>query len=149
VLTLNGDTLFEPAVARKLLAAPDADITVTIDRKPDYDDDDMKVITAGDRLTAIGKKLPLADVTGESIGFLRFSAAGTARFVAEIERSMRTPEGTSLWYLSAIHRLANAGVDVRAASIEGLQWGELDFPADLVQCRSIAGDCLAKQSADS
>ncbi len=145
VLTLNGDTLFEPAIARRLLAAPDADITVTIDRKPAYDEDDMKVITAGERLTAIGKKLPMADVTGESIGFLRFSAAGAASFVAEIERTMRTLEGTSLWYLSAIHRLANAGADVKVASIEGLQWGELDFPADLVRCRTIAADYLSKQ----
>lgn len=142
ILTLNGDTLFEPAIARRLLAAPASDITVTIDRKPAYDEDDMKVITRDDQLTAIGKKLPAAEVTGESIGFLRFSAAGAASFVAEIERTMHTLEGTSLWYLSAIHRLANAGIDVKVASIEGLQWGELDFPADLVQCRAIATDCL-------
>jgi choline kinase len=149
VLTLNGDTLFEPAIARRLLAAPAADITVTIDRKPAYDEDDMKVITAGERLTAIGKKLPMAEVTGESIGFLRFSAAGAASFVAEIERTMRTLEGTSLWYLSAIHRLANVGTDVKVASIEGLQWGELDFPADLKRCRTIAADCLALQPSDA
>lgn len=149
VLTLNGDTLFEPAIARRLLAAPAAEITVTIDRKPAYDEDDMKVITAGERLTAIGKKLPMTEVTGESIGFLRFSAAGAASFVAEIERTMRTLEGTSLWYLSAIHRLANAGTDVKVASIEGLQWGELDFPADLVRCRTIAADCLAGQPGDA
>lgn len=47
---------------------------------------------------------------------------GAAAFVAEIERTMRTPEGTGLWYLSAIHRLATAGADVRVASIQGLQW---------------------------
>jgi choline kinase len=144
VLTLNGDTLFEPAIAQRLLVAPASDITVTIDRKPAYDEDDMKVITMGDRLTAIGKKLPMAEVTGESIGFLRFSVAGALRFVAEIERTMQTLEGTSLWYLSAIDRLAHAGVDVKVASIEGRQWGELDFPADLVRCRAIATDYLSR-----
>jgi choline kinase len=138
-LILNGDTLFEPAIARALLAAPEAAITVTIDRKPKYDDDDMKVVTVADRLTAIGKKLAMATVTGESIGFLRFSAAGAATFVAELERTMRTPEGVNLWYLSAVHRLANAGVDVRTVSIEGMQWGELDFPADFTYCGEIAG----------
>jgi choline kinase len=148
-LILNGDTLFEPEIARRLLAAPAAAITVTIDRKAAYDDDDMKVISAAERLTAIGKKLPMADVTGESIGFLRFSAVGAATFVAEIERTMHTLEGVGLWYLSAIHRLANAGVDVQVASIEGLQWGELDFPADLVDCRSIAERCLKPQLAPS
>jgi choline kinase len=137
-MILNGDTLFEPEIARRLIAAPAAPITVTIDRKPGYDADDMKVCTDGDRLTAIGKTLPAGEVTGESIGFLRFDASGAAQFVAEIERTMRTPEGPKLWYLSAIHRLAAAGVQVRVASIEGLEWSELDFPADLVRSRAIA-----------
>lgn len=138
VLTLNGDTLIEPGIVERLVSAPAADITVTIDRKPAYDDDDMKVVTEQNRLLAIGKKLDKAGVTGESIGFLRYSARGAAAFVAEIERTMRTLEGTSLWYLSAIHRLAGSGTDVRTVSIEGLDWAELDFPADLEECRAIA-----------
>lgn len=137
-LLLNGDTLFEPEIARRLIAAPAAPITVTIDRKPRYDDDDMKVETEGDRLRAIGKTLAAARVDGESIGFLRFDAAGAARFIAEIDRTMRTDDGPGLWYLSAIHRLASAGADVRVVSIEGLQWGELDFHADLTATRALA-----------
>lgn len=141
-LILNGDTLFEPEIARRLIAAPPAPITVTIDRKAGYDDDDMKVQTqadrGADRLRAIGKKLTAEQSNGESIGFLRFDAAGAARFVAEIDRTMRTPEGPGLWYLSAIHRLAQGDGDVRVVSIEGLQWGELDFPADLPPARALA-----------
>src|SRR5690606_11574300 len=38
VLVLNGDTLISPAIVGRLLAAPGADITVTIDRKASYDD---------------------------------------------------------------------------------------------------------------
>ena len=137
-LILNGDTLFEPAIARCLLAAPSAAITLAIDRKPKYDGDDMKVHTEGTRLCAIGKTLSPQKVNGESIGFLRFDAKGVALFVQELERSMRTPEGPALWYLSAIHRLAGSGADIQVASIEGMQWGELDFPADLDQVRDMA-----------
>jgi choline kinase len=144
-LILNGDTLFEPEIARRLLAAPGAPITVTIDRKSGYDADDMKVCGQGDRLVAIGKTLPADAVTGESIGFLRFDAAGAARFVAELERVMRTPEGAKLWYLSAIDRLAKAGAEVRVESIEKLQWAELDFPADLVRCRAITAGWVAQR----
>ncbi|RPI47397.1 MAG: phosphocholine cytidylyltransferase family protein [Betaproteobacteria bacterium] len=136
-LILNGDTLFEAEIARRLIAAASAPITVTIDRKPVYDADDMKVCGQGDRLVAIGKSLPPGEVTGESIGFLRFDPAGAAHFVAELERVMRTPEGVKLWYLSAIDRLAKSGVPVRLESIESLHWAELDFPADLVRCRAI------------
>lgn len=138
VLVLNGDTLISRQIVARVLAAPEADITVTIDRKASYDEDDMKVVATGDRLQAIGKKLAQSRVNGESIGFLRFASAGSAAFVAEIERVMRTPEGTGLWYLSAIHKLAGAGTNVSVASIEGLEWAELDFPADLERCREIA-----------
>jgi choline kinase len=147
-LILNGDTLFEPEIARRLLAAAAAPITVTIDRKAQYDADDMKVRTDGDRLVAIGKALPVDEVNGESIGFLRFDAGGAASFVAEIERTMRTAKGTALWYLSAINCLAGAGQDVRVASIEGLQWGELDFPADLVRNQAIAAGWVAQDPVE-
>lgn len=146
-LILNGDSLIQTEIARRLLAAPPAPITVTIDRKAAYDEDDMKVVANGDRLTAIGKTLTSGDVNGESIGFLRFDAAGGAQFVAEVERSMRVPAGLRRWYLSAINDLAGAGVDVRVASIEGLQWGEIDYPADLARCRTIAAGWSAGETA--
>lgn len=148
-LLLNGDTLFEPEVAHRLLGAPAAPVTVAIDRKPAYDADDMKVGLDGDRLRAIGKHLPAADTQGESIGFLRFGPDGAACFIEEIERVMRTPEGPGLWYLSAIHRLAQTRLDVRVASIEGLQWGELDFPADLERNRAMAEGWRAHEAADA
>ena len=39
---LNGDTLFEDQVLQGLLASPPAPITVTVDHKDGYDDDDMR-----------------------------------------------------------------------------------------------------------
>ncbi|HEY0292803.1 MAG TPA: phosphocholine cytidylyltransferase family protein [Hansschlegelia sp.] len=131
-LILNGDTLIEPEIARRVLADPAvAPITVTIDRKSEYDTDDMKVRTQGDRLLAIGKTLPNDLVTGESIGFLRFTDEGGRAFVSEIERLMRSEEGLKRWYLSAIDGIARYQSIVGVRSIEGLEWSELDFPADL------------------
>ena len=148
-LILNGDTLFEPAIAGRLLGAAPAPITVTIDRKPEYDADDMKVVTEGDHLRAIGKTLTADRVNGESIGFLRFNTDGAALFVAELERTMRTAEGPGKWYLSAINRLAESGADIRVVSIEGLEWGELDFPDDLTQVRALASGWLEREQAAS
>jgi choline kinase len=130
-LLLNGDTLFEPAIAQRLLAAPPADITLTVDRKSAYDADDMKVLTDEDRLVSVGKTIPAFDA--ESIGFSRYSAAGAAAFVATVERAVRAPEGLKRWYLSIIDELARQGADVKVASIEGLDWAEMDFPEDLVR----------------
>jgi choline kinase len=129
VLLLNGDTLFGAGVAERLCGAPPAEITVTIDRKDSYDADDMKVLTDNGRLRAIGKTIEAYD--SESIGFLRFSVAGAERFAAGVDQALQRPEGLKRWYLSVIDELARSGADVRVCSIEGLEWGEMDFPQDV------------------
>jgi choline kinase len=131
-LLLNGDTLFEPAIAERLLAAPAAEITVTIDRKSGgYDDDDMKVLTEGAALRAIGKTITEYDA--ESIGFLRFSGEGAALFTQHVEGIIRRPEGLRRWYLSVIDEIARETGVVRVQSIEGLGWAEMDFPEDVAK----------------
>ncbi|MBP0491239.1 NTP transferase domain-containing protein [Pararoseomonas indoligenes] len=146
MVLLNGDTLFEPAVLRHLLAAPDAPITVTIDRKPGYDADDMKVSVEGTRLRAIGKTLSPEETNGESIGMLRFQDGGGALFAAGLEAALRQPEGLRRWYLSVIHALAGTG-DIRVTSIEGLSWGEVDYPNDLEQAEALVRSWAAPAPA--
>ncbi|MBU1346486.1 MAG: phosphocholine cytidylyltransferase family protein [Alphaproteobacteria bacterium] len=140
VLLLNGDTLFERAIAERLIAAPAAGIVVTIDRKGGYDADDMKVETRGDALVAIGKTITTFDA--ESIGFLRFSAEGSARFRVAIDAALRDSENLRRWYLSIIDELAREG-GVAVCSIEGLQWGEMDFIADLTSNDAMVQGWLA------
>ena len=140
-LLLNGDTLFETDIARSLIGAPAADITVTIDRKPTYDHDDMKVLTDGGELKAIGKTIDRYDA--ESIGFLRFNTAGAERFVAAVERTLRDPEGLRFWYLSVIDRIARNDGGVHVQSIEGLSWAETDFPQDIVTTTALTEQWLA------
>lgn len=150
-LILNGDTLFETAVAERLLADAHTPITVTIDRKERYDADDMKVRTAPDgRLLAIGKTLPAEIVNGESIGFLKFTPEGGRRFREEVERALRAPEGLKLWYLSVIDRIARATPEeaapvVGTVGIEGLDWGEMDFPADVRRNEELTRSWLAAE----
>jgi choline kinase len=138
-LILNGDTLFEVEIAERLIdLVPTAPITVTVDRKAHYDADDMKVQTEGAQLVAIGKTLDLAKVDGESIGFLRFTPEGGRAFRDAVEQAMRAPEGLKQWYLSVIDRLAKAAGQVGVMSIEGLAWGEMDFPADVKRNEKMA-----------
>ncbi len=135
-LILNGDTLFEAAILKKVLQSPPAPITIAIDRKQIYDSDDMKVWVDGDRLVSVGKTLPAEETNGESIGMLLFRGKGPALFVETLEQFMHTPEGLKTWYLRAIDRLAKTGV-VTAASIEGKAWGEVDFIEDLERARQM------------
>jgi choline kinase len=143
---LNGDTLFEAAVLQHLLAAPKAPVTVTIDRKPAYDADDMKVSVDGTRLKAIGKTLSPSETNGESIGMLLFRGHGGGMFAAGLEAALRQPDGIRRWYLSVIHGLAQTGV-VQVTSIEGCKWGEVDYPADLANAETLVRSWPAAASA--
>ena len=135
-LLLNGDVVFEPAVARTALARATAPVSVTVNHPAEYDADDMKVEVSGKRVLAIGKDLPIERVGAESIGMMVFRGEGSAAFVAELERVMRTPEGLKSWFTQVIHRMARRGL-VETVSIDGLDWGEIDFPADLEAVRSM------------
>ncbi len=135
-ILLNGDTVFEPAVCSALLGAPDAPITLAIDRKSTYDSDDMKVRLDGSRLLEVGKTLEPENVHGESIGMMRFIGDGPERFVGTLEQVMRTPNSLSWWYLKAIGILAERGI-VYTQSIEGMTWGEVDFHKDLENVRRL------------
>jgi choline kinase len=129
-IILNGDTLVSPEIVGKLIAGSSEGITVTVDIKEAYDADDMKVHREGDRLMAIGKRLSAAQSNAESIGMLAFRGQGPALFLDRVERMMRTPEGVQNWYLKAIDAIAKDAI-VGTVSIEGLDWAEVDFPADV------------------
>jgi choline kinase len=60
---------------------------------------------------------------------------------------MRTPEGVLNWYLKAINAIAPSG-EVGTVSIEGMDWAEVDFPADLEIARALTDGWAASGWAD-
>ena len=147
-LVWNGDTLVSNELMRRVVANDRSGICVTIDRKESYDDDDMKVVEEGGRLKAIGKRLDLGSVNAESIGLLAFRAGGAEQFREAIDRAIRTPEGTTIWYLRVIHHIAQ-DANVWTFDIQGEEWGEVDFPPDVDNARELTArwDQLAKAAA--
>ena len=144
-LVWNGDTLVSDRLMGRVLANRRPGICVTIDRKDDYDSDDMKVIEEGGRLKAIGKRLS-EGVNAESIGLLAFRSGGAERFREAIERDIRSPEGTTIWYLRVIHHLAQSA-EVWTMDINGEEWGEVDFPADVARAEELAAGWDALRAA--
>ncbi len=137
---LNGDTLFESAVLKRLLAAPIRPVTVVTHKKPCYDADDMKVSLRGDRLVNIGKQLSADRIDAESIGMILFRGKGPQLFRRALERAMRDPSASQKWYLSVIDKMAQS-MPVWTVDAKGLQWCEVDFPADIKQARLVVQAC--------
>ncbi|MFL6848001.1 MAG: NTP transferase domain-containing protein [Sphingomicrobium sp.] len=145
-LVWNGDTLVSQALMTKVVGNGRSGICVTIDRKADgYDDDDMKVVEEGGRLKAIGKRIS-EGVNAESIGLLAFRSGGAEQFREAIEAAMRTSEGTTIWYLREINKIAQGG-DVWTLDIAGEEWGEVDFPPDVDNAQALTARWDAAKKA--
>jgi len=138
-ILVNGDNLFQANMVEQLLKAKDAPITVAIARKQQYDNDDMKVMLDGERLTEIGKTLPVDTVDAESIGMLLFRGDGPSYYRDALEEAMMETSGLRQWYLSVINALAKQ-VSVMTQPVDGIEWCEVDFPADLQQARQLVTD---------
>ena len=136
---INGDTLFHPELMKHAASQLSGDMTVTIDRKSRYDDDDMKVSCSQGRLHAIGKQLTADIANAESIGMLFFSATGGETFAGAVKDALRDPAGLKRWYLSVIDDLADKH-EIKVAEIAGHTWCEIDFPMDM----AAAGELTAQ-----
>lgn len=144
---LNGDTLFEVAVLERLLDAAVLPVTVMTHQKSYYDADDMKVSLDGGRLVNIGKKLPADSVDAESIGMILFREKGPLMFRSALENAMRDPGAYKKWYLSVIARMAGS-MPIGTVSANGLQWCEVDFPADLKPAQRVVQAISATEQAN-
>jgi choline kinase len=111
-------------------------VTVAVNRKSQYDEDDMKVMLDGDRLTEIGKALPVEAVDAEAIGFYVFRGEGAGHYRNALEASMSEPQGLKRWFPFAVGRLAKE-IDVTTCDVSGHEWCEIDFPADLQVARQM------------
>jgi len=133
-ILLNGDTLFEPGVAARLIATPPSPLTIVVNVKPAYDDDDMKVVVEGGLVRAIGKDLDAGSAQGEAIGMTLLRGEGTGAIRDAFEQLVRSFGQQRAYYTTAIGELARRGM-VRACSMQGLWWGEIDSLEDLESVR--------------
>ena len=135
-ILLNGDTLFEPSLLDTVLNSPPAPVTLTIDYKDSYDDDDMRVELHDSLVKSVSKTLTDDQTRAESIGLLYFRENGPALFRDHLNRQMKQGEGLRLWFLSVIDLLAKQSL-VRSCSINGHRWCEIDFKKDLEDAEAV------------
>lgn len=142
-ITINGDDIFDWRILERLAATDGAPVTVTIDQKEAYDEDDMKIILDGGRITAMNKKIPVEQANGESIGIMKFCGKGRALLAAELEAMARLESYATEWYVQAVERIALADSFVDVMPVGDLRWAEVDFPEDLENVRANLLDLVA------
>ncbi len=135
-IQVNGDNLFRAGLIEDFLKAPEAAVTVAINQKAEYDNDDMKVMLDGDRLTEVGKTLPLEAVNAEAIGIYHFRKDGARLYREVLEKAMLDDAGLKQWFPSAVGTLAKL-TEIKVCAITGHEWCEVDFPVDLQHARQL------------
>jgi L-glutamine-phosphate cytidylyltransferase len=138
-LLLNGDTLIEPDIVRRMLASANVLVSAAVVHKPSYDADDMKVRSGLGWLDHIGKDLALASVDGEAIGVSLFRGDGPRVFEEALEHVLAQPDGERRWYLSAVELLAQRGL-VRTVAMDGLDYAEIDYHDDLARAEALVSN---------
>ena len=133
-IQVNGDNVFRADLARCIIEGSTGDVTVATNFKDAYDADDMKVMMDGERLTEVGKMLPVEAVDAEAIGFYVFKNAGVAAYRKVLNDSMRDPFGLKQWFPSAVGLLAKQ-IEIGVVNVGDREWAEVDFPVDLQAAR--------------
>ena len=135
-IIINGDDIFNDSVLLGLLEHDKNElITMVIDRKETYDEDDMKLIVENERILEVSKKIPLNEANGESIGMIRGTGEAKGIMVDTMERMVRNKKNMQVFYLAMIQELINQGIVVGYHEISSKDWAEIDFHPDLEDIR--------------
>ncbi|CAH2029923.1 phosphocholine cytidylyltransferase family protein [Trichlorobacter ammonificans] len=133
-LYLNGDVLFHPELIRRLLAAPAAS-PLAVERKR-CGEEEVKVLLAGTRITAIGKEIPPAEAYGEFIGVARFAGAIGPLFGATLAGVVERDRLLKNYFETAVDRMLDKA-PFTALDISDLPCIEIDFPEDLERAETV------------
>ena len=134
-ITINGDDIFSADVISNLLKSTH-DITMVIDEKKEYDDDDMKVIHKNGEILEVSKKIESSKANGESIGIIKYANKGPKIFLDMLDSMVRDPQNRNLFYLQAIQNIIDKGFKVHYSLCKETDWAELDFHPDLKLIRT-------------
>lgn len=134
-ITINGDDIFSADVIANLLKSPH-DITMVIDEKATYDDDDMKVIHKSGEVLQVSKKIDASVANGESIGIIKYTNKGPKIFTDMLDSMVRDLQNRNLFYLQAIQNIIDKGFKVHYSMCKETDWAELDFHPDLKLIRT-------------
>ncbi|MEU9203855.1 phosphocholine cytidylyltransferase family protein [Streptomyces sp. NPDC048332] len=139
VILANGDTVHPVSVERTLLDArgKGQKIILALDTVKNLADEEMKVITDGDKgVRRITKLMDPATATGEYIGVTLIEAEAAEELADALKATFeRDPD---LYYEDGYQELVNRGFTVDVAPIGDVTWVEIDNHDDLAKGREIA-----------
>jgi L-glutamine-phosphate cytidylyltransferase len=129
-VVLNCDVLFHPRLLADLIDARFDDALLTCARRAgeSYSTEEMKVHVERGLVRAIDKTLDDELCDGENLGIGKFSPAGAAVLISELDRLVAAGD-VRAWLPRAFDAFARIR-PLHAVDTRGLPWIEIDFPED-------------------
>ncbi|MFN2388425.1 MAG: NTP transferase domain-containing protein [Actinomycetota bacterium] len=134
VLIVNSDIAIHPEVFERVLQS-DGDLILAVQRRPDLDEEDMRVELDRTRVRQIGKHIKQVRSHGEYAG-VSLIRREAARLYLDMASDLEWLAATSLYYEDLYARLIGK-VEVRAASVQPGEYAEVDEPAEFEHAQQV------------
>ena len=138
ILYLNGDVLLDSDLLHRILGSPHKNALAV--RLGPCGREEVKVITAGDRILAIGKELSTAQAAGEFLGVARFSQETAWNLMTALQYVVHREQRVKAYFEEGLDRIAQ-GVPLEMVDASELPCIEIDFPEDLERAQR---ECLPR-----
>jgi len=138
-LVTNGDNLFAAEVFKGLVNGTSDGIFLSVSRKDQYDDDDMKVVLEDNMVVSVSKLIPSEQGDAESPGLalIRGTRARSV-FRDHLEMLVRDREYLNRFWLEVFNSIYAHGGVVYPWEFDGsTKWQEVDFHIDLDRAKEL------------
>lgn len=130
---MNADVFFDSDIIRQMLICENKSV-IAVD-KGRYNNESMKVICNGNRVTSISKAISKDDTYGTSIDVYKFSKSGAKAFIDRCEFYIEENKELNLWSEVALNDALEMD-EFLACDIYG-RWLEIDDKNDLKMAEDI------------
>lgn len=135
ILLFNADVWFDPRIL-SLLIDHDQNAMI-VDEKPCGEEEVKVVVDANQRITRIGKDIPLDECMGEYIGIGRFQSESAAALSDALQPYNVNSKHHHLFYESAVNDILDQHI-IQATPMGNLKAVEIDTPQDYERAKSLA-----------
>ena len=131
LILLDSDILFSSKLLLLLLSNPLPDL-VAVRASGEHSEEEVRVkVDSYGNIVLIGKKTPLNETYGESIGIEVFSVESTAYLFSILEQRMRSGAGRTEFYEASFQEMINQGTQLKAIDVSTFPAIEIDTVEDL------------------
>jgi len=131
-LISNGDNIYQDSVYHSIHSLTSNTISITIDYKTDYDEDDMKVILNKGDVKRVSKLIARDKVDAESVGLAIVRGKNNRRvFKDKLISLVRDIGNKDKYWLEIFNALADDSQRIGTYTIDAKDWGEIDFHPDI------------------